>query len=226
MTLAFSPARSERGLQRRAVSSSKSPVLRVDLPSLCYNFVQQSEAGCAVCRKRFRCIPEERVARMTSKSGMAVPFEDLSSISRSINQASDSLTANISEFEAALSKFKLGVRASVNLTREEQERNDGALEYSVTYIESLEYCKHKGKWGLYVADFFEEDVDSADPDSYTITPLKDSPRELRLKAVEHFPELLKMLAKNGKEFAAEAARKSEQVRQIAANLNNSMLLNT
>jgi hypothetical protein len=162
---------------------------------------------------------------MTNKSGTAVPFEDLASISTSINRASDSLTANITEFETALSKFKLGVSASVTLTREEQERDEGVIQYSVTYVESLEYRKHRGKWGLYIADFYEEDVDSSDPDSYTMTPLKDSSRDLRLKAVDKFPELLKELAKNGKEFAAEAARKSEQVRQIAASLNNSRLLN-
>jgi hypothetical protein len=143
------------------------------------------------------------------------------SISRSINQASDALTENIVQLEDALSKFRLGVRAEIVLNSEQVEGSDEPM----TYIESLEYSKHNGKWGLWLAEYYDESVDANDPNSYNITPLKDASRELRFQAVDKFPELLQLLAVKGKEFADEAARKSERVAQIVSMLKSIDLLN-
>lgn len=157
---------------------------------------------------------------MSSKSGASALLQELSSISQSINQASDSLTDNIVEFESVLNRLRLGVEANVNLLKKTEERDEGVFLHTVTYRESLEYCKHRGKWGLYIADFYEEDVDSSNPDTYHLTPLKDCSREQRFMAVEKFPELLQVLAKNGKEFAEKVAQNAARVKTIAGTLKS------
>jgi len=145
----------------------------------------------------------------------------LPEISQSINKASDSLTSNIVDLEEALGRFRLGVSVEIVLNREEVESEDQDL----TFVESLAYDKHKGRWGLWLVEYYEESIDSNDPNSYTMKPLKDAPRELRFQAVEKFPELLQLLAQKGREFAAEAARKSESVARIASMLKSIDLLN-
>jgi hypothetical protein len=156
---------------------------------------------------------------MTQKR-VALLSEAFPSISRTINQASDSLNANIVEFEATLNRFRLGVTAEIVL-------NSGPVESDepMTFVESLEYSKHKGRWGLWLAEYYEETVDSGDPNSYNLTPLKDAPRELRFQAVEKFPELLQRLAERGQAFADEAVEKSQRVADLNTTLKSIELLN-
>jgi hypothetical protein len=158
---------------------------------------------------------------MTQIKRVALLSEAFPSISRSINQASDSLNLNIAEFEEALNEFRLGVTVEIVLNREPVKSEDEPL----TAIESLEYSKHKGRWGLWLAEYYEESVDSSDPNSYNLTPLKDAPRELRFQAVEQFPDLLQRLAEKGRAFAEEAAEKSQRVAQLTSNLKTISLLN-
>ncbi len=122
--------------------------------------------------------------------------------------------AQIVELEEAIGKYRLGVRAEVVLNRHEV-KTDGP---PMTLVESLEYGKNKGRWGLWFVEYYEDSVDADDPESYHAIPLKDAPREIRFQAVDKIQDLLQELAEKGREFAAEAARKSERVAQVVSML--------
>ena len=126
------------------------------------------------------------MGQMKRRALLSVAFP---TISRSLNEASDNLTAQILEFEEALAKFRLGVSAEIVLHRDDVESDE-----PMTYVESVEYGKHKGRWALWQVSYYEESVDVNDPNSYTVVPLKDAPREFRFEAVEKFQELLQKLA--------------------------------
>jgi hypothetical protein len=70
---------------------------------------------------------------MTQKR-VALLSEAFPSISRTINQASDSLNANIVEFEATLNRFRLGVTAEIVL-------NSGPVESDELFLRSIQPAK-------------------------------------------------------------------------------------
>lgn len=144
-------------------------------------------------------------------------LKQLTSVSHSLNQVSDQLSKSLADVESALSAYKLGVTAWVELRREKElsEPDSDGRRYEWTVVHRLGYGKHKGKWGLLVAAYCEETFEGEyDEEQF----LRDAPRETRLAAVEKLPDLLKALAKEATQVAEEAAKKAEQARQIAAGL--------
>ncbi len=144
-------------------------------------------------------------------------LKQLASVSNSLNQASDRLSSHLTEVEAAISAYKLGVGAWVEIQREKEitDPDKDGRRYELTYVQLLGYGRYKGKWGLLVAGYCEETFDG---EYHEECFLRDAPRHVRLAAVEKFPDLLKALTKEAAQVAEEATKKAEKARQIAASL--------
>jgi hypothetical protein len=141
-------------------------------------------------------------------------LKKLASVSQSLNQASDLVTARISEVESALREYKLGVEAWVDIRRwhDEGQFTDGNW-YRLGRTQRLAYGKKDGKWGLLTYIVAEE---SDEYEEFAF--LREAPRDLRLNAIDKLPELLEALVEKAVQTAQEATRKAEKAGQIAAGL--------
>lgn len=117
-------------------------------------------------------------------------FATLQDLSNTLNRESDSLTAEITEFESRLIQLKLGislwyhepVRQQVSQTDDDEQRQ------TATY---LVFAKGRGGWGLYLRSC----VVGQDPESFfEETRLRDAVREDRVAAVKLFPGFLEAMA--------------------------------
>src|SRR5690348_14909698 len=101
-------------------------------------------------------------------------LKQLSSLSKSLNEASDELSKQISEIQSALNEFKFGVWAWAKepvLTESElSDPDEQGHQYQLNYIYRLGYGKHKGKWGLLISYSWEA------TDEEQIMFLRDAPR--------------------------------------------------
>src|SRR5690348_17790672 len=120
-------------------------------------------------------------------------LKQLSSLSKSLNEASDELSKQISAIESALNEFKLGVFAwakePILMESELSEPDQQGQRYVVGYKYELGYGKHKGKWGLLVSYGW----DASDEQEFVF--LRDAPRHVRIKAMDRIPDLLDVLIK-------------------------------
>jgi hypothetical protein len=142
-------------------------------------------------------------------------LKNLAALSRSLNEASDLLSKQIVQVEAALNELNLGVSAWVVISKTEEDvatkKEDGPM--FVDHVLEAGYGKHKGKWGLLFLD------SRPDFDNYDVTFLRDSPREHRIAAVEKLPELLKALEAEAAKVTEQATKKAGEMKQFAAALN-------
>lgn len=145
-------------------------------------------------------------------------LKQLASVSHTLNEVSDRLSKALADVESALSAYKLGVSAWVELGREKElsEPESDGRRYECTVVHLLGYGKHNGKWGLLIDAYCEETFDPSDPDKAQF--LRDAPRDTRLAAAEKLLDLLKELTKEASKAAEQAAKKAEEARQIAAGL--------
>lgn len=146
---------------------------------------------------------------MTSKT--EISLRKLSTISQSLNQASDELSSQLDAIETALNQLNLGVSAWVDV--HEKEYYDDGANQTLTDVLRLGYGKYKHKWGLlcnhYCAEFGEPDV----------FPLKDTGRDTRMEVVEHIPQLLDSLAVAASQLTAKASERALQAKEIAVALS-------
>ena len=99
-------------------------------------------------------------------------LDKLGDVSAQLNAVSDHLTASINVFEKQIKSLNLGVHASVTV-HVAQALGSTVFTLSHTHVE--------GKWGLYV---------SQNADSLVTWQLSSAPRELRMRSVLVFPDLL------------------------------------
>ncbi len=147
------------------------------------------------------------------------PLKQLASLSKSLNQASDQLSKQITEIESALNSFKLGVSVWVEVKRvpETYFPKDGPI-HTLTRVEQLGYGKHNGKWGLLVRSFAEEFVDVDYPGEREATFLRDASRDARLAAIDKIPELLAALSETSARVTDEVLKKAASAKEITAAL--------
>src|SRR5216683_2183308 len=114
-------------------------------------------------------------------------LKQLSSLSKSLNEASDELSKQISAIESALNEFKLGIWAWVKepvLTESElSDSDEKGTKYLLNFDYQLGYGKHKGKWGLLISYGWEA------TDEQEIMFLRDAPRHVRIKSMDRIPDL-------------------------------------
>ncbi len=131
-------------------------------------------------------------------------FKNIAETSRNLSTASDLLTKQITEFESALGRHRLGVTAWVTL-KVEDDREQG-LEYR----EALGYGKHKGKWGLLYGHGYP-DVDDNPP----IDSLSEASREVKLMAVAKMPALIRELEKQARELQQKINASAEALQSLS-----------
>lgn len=143
-------------------------------------------------------------------------LKQLSSFSKSLNDASDELSRHIGTLESALNSYNLGIWAWVAepiLSEAElSEPDEKKQQYMMTFEHRLGYGKHKGKWGLLVSSGYDWDDDPR------VIPLREAPREVRVKAVDKIPDLLEALAKEVTALTKEASKKAAEAKELAATL--------
>jgi hypothetical protein len=140
-----------------------------------------------------------------------IDFSQLSSLSRKLNEASDTLSTQITAFESALNELKLGVSAWVVVARWQTDSPwtvDGVVQGTMEEVESIGYGKRKGKWGLLYSLTYPE---IGDPDFDSEMPLRDAPRIERIRAIDKLPDLVRELESKASALANEAAEKANQV---------------
>lgn len=147
-------------------------------------------------------------------------LKQLSSLSKSLNEASDQLSKQISAIEVALNEYKLGVwvwaKKPILTETEISDPDEQGRRFEYNFDHQLGYGKHKGKWGLLVSSGWEGD-DGMDT---KITPLRDAPREIRIKAMDRIPDLMDDLAQEMLSVTQEASKRAAEAKQLAAALNN------
>jgi hypothetical protein len=144
-------------------------------------------------------------------------FKNLALLSKSLNEASDSLSTQIGQVEEALNALKLGIWGWVEVSRtldDESFRIDGRPA-QFTRVEHLGYGKRSGKWGLLYSIGFE---DHPEPEYETVMFLRDAPRMEKIEAVEKIPELIKVLEKNAIEVTKKATERAAKVAGVTSAL--------
>ncbi len=153
---------------------------------------------------------------MTGKAEASL--KQLSSLARSLNEASDQLAQQIGVMEAALNSYKLGVWAWVRtpiLSQTDLSEPDGdGRRYEITYEHRLGYGKHNNKWGLLVSSGWDFDDENTQ-----IAFLRDASREIRLRAMDKMPELLEVIVKETASITDEASKKAAEAKEFAAALS-------
>jgi hypothetical protein len=145
-------------------------------------------------------------AALTGKADAALSH--LFSSAKSLNAVTDQISAQISEIEAALAANGIGVSAWVEVDR----WTENEPRYSLLYIASIGYAKHKGKWALLYSVWCEE------TEAHEVSFLRDTSRAIRIGALQKLPLLFEKLAEETQRLTEEAARNLADAKAIASAL--------
>ncbi len=132
----------------------------------------------------------------------------LHSLSATLNEASDTLSAQLNSVEAALNKLNLGVPAWVEIDR--RDAGDGLTRY-----QTLGYSKAMGNWGLVICEHIGGMEDEDDPMIF----LRDAPRETRVLAADKIGELIEKMAENSAKTSERVTKRAAEVKEIASTLS-------
>jgi len=141
----------------------------------------------------------------------------LGTLAKSLNAASDLISKQITDIEAALNALRLGVYAWIEVEREQElvpDAKDGTRGEVLTRVLSLGYAKYKGKWQLVASEGFDE----VDEEYHTVTPLREAKREIKLAAAEKISDLLKVVETRVEKVTEDATKSAAKMTEIAAAL--------
>jgi hypothetical protein len=130
-------------------------------------------------------------------------YQELATVARNLNTASDRLGKIIVELDEALKALNLGISSWVSFNYWE----DANLDFS---CDQVGYSKVGGKWGIAIRSSsgnlnWQEDTTQDGPWLFN-----DAPRKLRIEAIGKIPELLETLVK---EVVATTTKINEKVRE-------------
>jgi len=140
---------------------------------------------------------------------LQVSFQQLGVAASALNQSSDRFGAAVSKLDAALTALNLGVTAWFCYVNYQDPQGS---QYRTE--EQLGYAKIGNKRGLalQIVEFDDINDDYAIKDSWLFN---DAPRELRLRAVEHIPDLIDKLVKETTRTAERVSRKATVALELA-----------
>jgi hypothetical protein len=133
----------------------------------------------------------------------------LSSASDSLNKASDSLNESISQVEAALQPYNLGIAVWVEVERVSLDPDRGIEE-----VIQLGYGKLDGKWGLLTSSYRNDGPDETWDERF----LRDASRYRRFVAIDKLSDLISKLVEEADKSAKATTVRAEKTRQIATSL--------
>jgi len=133
-------------------------------------------------------------------------FEALSRTAKKLNDESDKLSKTIEKLNLALQVLNLGVHAWVQFDKWCGE-DDSEGYYEIGYDKSM------GPWGLCLRSFASSDHTGAENTS--AWTFNGAPRELRIRAVSHIPELIEALNKAASQLVQDLSERNSDADQIA-----------
>ena len=136
-------------------------------------------------------------------------FQRLAEKATHLNQASDELTKPIETLDAELKKLGLGISAWITIQHNRSEESD------CWYTEELGYTKLNNRWGVALRTS-SGDYSYPPGDEWHEWHFADSPRSLRVKAVDHLPALLDELAREAVKTTLAIKAKTEVAHQVVA----------
>lgn len=154
---------------------------------------------------------------MATRSGgslsdrIADSYKQLAEAAVSLNSASDELAKTIGPVDAALKKLNLGVAAWHSYVHN-QDQTTG--DY---WSRRIGYARVGRKWGLALSTV-SGNVNYED-DDYEEWLFNDSPRWLRIEAVDHIPDLLELLVKEAGKVTTDLQKKTAHARELAQTIS-------
>lgn len=137
-------------------------------------------------------------------------FRELSNLATSLNAASDEFTKIVGTLDEALKKLNVGLTVWLSF----RFRGDDN-EPQIFDQDQIGYAKVSATWGIVLRRIWgDEERDIYHEDGPWL--FKDAPRELRLAAADKIPELIEALAKAASTTTKEVLEKTQQVRELAA----------
>jgi hypothetical protein len=141
------------------------------------------------------------MAKISKAPDLGVSLDRARAVSAKLTAATEKLNASLTQIEADLQGLSLGVTASVEM---EREAFDG---YAI--VRNLRFGKENREWKL----MYESGTDG--DDDWTSTPLLNTSREIRLKAVDHLGALIEKLVKTAEQEVGSIATKANEVEALA-----------
>lgn len=134
-------------------------------------------------------------------------YEELSTAAAELNAASDELGKPIVVLDHVLKDLNLGIPTWVKFAGDQNESGD-------YWQNCVGYDKAGGKWGISVSreSGYVGDPDGANFESW---PFNESPRALRIEAIEKLPDLLEQLIKNTRATTEKVRAKAKHAKELA-----------
>jgi hypothetical protein len=149
-----------------------------------------------------------------AKSDQSLPsdvqskFSALAAAAVDLNQVSDKLAKSVADIDSAIGKLNLGIRCWVSYS--DITYPDGWTSWR----KYIGYAKLKGKWGIALASCTDHGGEPAD--DWESWPFNESPREMRLEAVEFIPKLLEELTKEAAKTSQKLRSKLDPAQELAS----------
>jgi hypothetical protein len=135
-------------------------------------------------------------------------FRALSSVSTSLNTASDELAKAVSVLAEALKKLNVGLTVWVTFRSRDVEE----WEYD---DDQIGYGKVNGKWGITLRrNWGDIRNDNSGEDGPWL--FNEAPREMRLASVDKIPELIEALSREASDTTKRIQEKTQEVRELAS----------
>ena len=139
-------------------------------------------------------------------------FQKLALASQTLNTASGKFADSITTLDEAINKLNIGITAWVNVSSS-SPTDSAPNQY---FEERVGYAKTNGRWGLSLCTVNVLDVpDGLVDDVQGLWLYNDAPRELRLRALKHVPELIDNLASEALRTASSAQEQAELAFELA-----------
>jgi hypothetical protein len=160
-------------------------------------------------------IKENTMATSSADSRSAklkTSFQKLSLASHTLNTASDTFGESITVLDEALNILNPGVTAWVTVSRStSQVRPWEASE------ERLGYTKIN-RWGLCICTVDIDERPDGGEETQDVWLFNDAPRQIRLRAIEHVPELIEVLANEALRTATRVREQAELAVELAKSI--------
>jgi hypothetical protein len=140
-------------------------------------------------------------------------FQQLATASGTLNAASDNFSDAAQTLDEALNKLNPGVTAWIVITNFRQEHNPHEIRQ-----ERLGFAKINNKWGLGLCRVTMED-DTGEEETTDQWLFNDAPRNLRLEAIQHVPELVEALAREAEQMAKRVSEGAEFAKKLAISIS-------
>jgi hypothetical protein len=152
-------------------------------------------------------------ARSAKTSQLQTSFQNLADAATTLNKESDKFSGAISTLDEALNRLSPGVSTWVLVSRWAEEEEPWSSNE-----ERLGFAKTNNRWGLSLSRV-AVDLNSRQEETKDVWLFNDAPRNLRLHAIDHIPDLVAALALEAKRVALEVTAGAEIAMEMLQSVN-------